>query len=484
MELVHQEKLFNMAPLQHPFRMVLAAPSFAGKTTFVCNLLKQAKHTLSVPMHRIIWCYSQYQPLYDTLKHEIPQIEFVQGIPDSISEDYYLDPKINNLIVLDDLMTEVKNDTRIADMFSRGRHRNASVILLLQNVFPQGKAARDIALNSQYLVLFNNPVDRLQILTLARRIYPKNPKKLLNAYHSAISIPYGNLLVDLRATTPEHERLKINPLGHNICNIVSGEDGVLNMNSSKEHHSFSTEIMSENTENIQKLKSRLDKLETMYDRNTQIKTLHYGDSGTESKSPPTWVTEGISGQQQTGIMSLHRGIKRSISEETDSGEEDYEITYPRQIKLIPKEKLPDSVFTTFLRKSVAKKWIERINEKQDELIRDGCNANTARPKAINHFLPEIRKKLRKKYIEFILNLDKLADEPLHREIIKTIEHCKNVYGMAKEEAVNLAVKLRKHLIDENLLPEYDEGDNQDDNDSDDEDKQDEEGSDDEASDEN
>ena len=81
-------------------------------------------------------------------------------------------------------------------------------------------------------------------------------------------------------------------------------------------------------------------------------------------------------------------------------------------------------------------------------------------------------------------MDKLADEPLHREIIKTIEHCKNVYGMAKEEAVNLAVKLRKHLIDENLLPEYDEGDNQDDNDSDDEDKQDEEGSDDEASDEN
>jgi hypothetical protein len=37
-------------------------------------------------------------------------------------------------------MTEVKNDTRIGDIFSRGRHKNTSVILLLQNLFPQGKA--------------------------------------------------------------------------------------------------------------------------------------------------------------------------------------------------------------------------------------------------------------------------------------------------------------------------------------------------------
>jgi hypothetical protein len=62
---------------------------------------------------RIIWCYSQYQPLYDRLKREIQNIEFHSGIPDDISEDYFLDTKVNNLIVLDDLMTEVKNDTRI-----------------------------------------------------------------------------------------------------------------------------------------------------------------------------------------------------------------------------------------------------------------------------------------------------------------------------------------------------------------------------------
>jgi hypothetical protein len=65
------------------------------------------------------------------LSCEIQNIEFHSGIPDDISEDYFLDTKVNNLIVLDDLMTEVKNDTRIGDIFSRGRHKNTSVILLL-----------------------------------------------------------------------------------------------------------------------------------------------------------------------------------------------------------------------------------------------------------------------------------------------------------------------------------------------------------------
>ena len=70
-------------------------------------------------------------------------------------------------------MTKAKYDQRIADLFTKGsHHRNISIVYLTQNVFPQGRACRDIALNTQYLVLFNNPIDRQQVATLARRIYP------------------------------------------------------------------------------------------------------------------------------------------------------------------------------------------------------------------------------------------------------------------------------------------------------------------------
>ena len=62
--------------------------------------------------------------------------------------------------MFDDLMTEAKCDQRIADLFTNGsHHRNISVVYLTQNLFPQGKASMDIILNTQYMVLFNNPID-------------------------------------------------------------------------------------------------------------------------------------------------------------------------------------------------------------------------------------------------------------------------------------------------------------------------------------
>ena len=70
-------------------------------------------------------------------------------------------------------MIEAKCDPRIADLFTkRSHHRNTSVVYLTQNLFPQGKACRDIILNTQYMVLLNNPIDRQQVVTLARRIFP------------------------------------------------------------------------------------------------------------------------------------------------------------------------------------------------------------------------------------------------------------------------------------------------------------------------
>ena len=58
-----------------------------------------------------------------------------------------MDPSKRNLIIFDDLMTEAKCDQRIADLFTKGsHHRNISIVYLTQNVFPQGRACRDIAL--------------------------------------------------------------------------------------------------------------------------------------------------------------------------------------------------------------------------------------------------------------------------------------------------------------------------------------------------
>ena len=112
----------------------------------------------------------------------------VHGIQDYLIRPQFINPGKRNLIIFDDLMTEAKCELRIADLFTKGsHHRNISIVYLTQNVFPQGKACRDIALNTQYLVLFNNPIDRQQVAALARRIYSSTSAMFMKRFEEATS---------------------------------------------------------------------------------------------------------------------------------------------------------------------------------------------------------------------------------------------------------------------------------------------------------
>ena len=64
-----------------------------------------------------------------------------------------------------------------------------------------------MSLNSQYLVLFNNPRDQQQITVLARQMYPGQSEKFLSTYRMATSKPFGYLLIDLKPDTPNDKRL-------------------------------------------------------------------------------------------------------------------------------------------------------------------------------------------------------------------------------------------------------------------------------------
>ena len=61
------------------------------------------------------------------------------------------------LIVIDDLMHRVVEDKEMELLFTQGTHHKCvSVILITQNLYPRGKHARTIALNTWYLVLMKN----------------------------------------------------------------------------------------------------------------------------------------------------------------------------------------------------------------------------------------------------------------------------------------------------------------------------------------
>jgi hypothetical protein len=127
-------------------------------------------------------------------------VEFVQGIPIDLEKDSYIDPSVRNMIVLDDLMATAAKDPRVTDLFTEGsHHRNLSVIVLDQNLYynkdpTQGR-------NCQYLVLFNNPVAKQQIMTLCRQMYPGKVLYFLQKFEEATARDYGHLHLDLKPTT-------------------------------------------------------------------------------------------------------------------------------------------------------------------------------------------------------------------------------------------------------------------------------------------
>lgn len=143
----------------------------------------------------------------------MPGIEFTQGIPEDIDEPNYLDASQRNLFLLDDRMAQSRKDKRITDLFTRGsHHRNLSVIYIVQNIFHQGKEIRNISLNSHYVVLFKSPRDKQKISILARQVNPGKVQEFMRRYDKATSWPYEYLMLDLKPTTDDGQRLKTNIL--------------------------------------------------------------------------------------------------------------------------------------------------------------------------------------------------------------------------------------------------------------------------------
>ena len=79
---------------------------------------------------------------------------------------------------------------------------------LVQNLFMQGKTSRTISLNTNYMVLFKNPRDKYQIMLIAKQMFPCKTKYFLEAFNDATDMPYGYLLVDFKAMTPDNMRLR------------------------------------------------------------------------------------------------------------------------------------------------------------------------------------------------------------------------------------------------------------------------------------
>jgi hypothetical protein len=189
---------------QHPFTCIVAGPTKAGKTQWVKKFMENCECLVHPSPVEIYFAYSEWQPAYGTFPNVV---QLSEGVPDLGL--LKTTPNIPKLLILDDLMQEMKGDKQLTQLFTRGSHHwSLSCIHIVQNVFFEG--LRTSRVNAQYLVLLKNPSDKLQAMNLAKQVYPGMQKFFMDAFNDATSKPYGYLLVDLSPLMEEKARLRTN----------------------------------------------------------------------------------------------------------------------------------------------------------------------------------------------------------------------------------------------------------------------------------
>lgn len=210
---------------------------------------------------RIIYFYGsdwQSGPFdYLQSKHKV---NFVKGFDDSMIED--LDTSKPSLIICDDLILEMKDSEAASNLFMRGsHHKNMSVILIEQSLFPKGKQSVSMKINTHYLVIFKSPADALGVATIAKQMFPQNRGRfLIDAYHDCTREPFSYIIIDSKQETPDDVRIISQITGEASYPLVyvrnhrHARNDILKFNNKQQQQQSTTTTTTDNSSNGRKRK--------------------------------------------------------------------------------------------------------------------------------------------------------------------------------------------------------------------------------------
>ena len=210
------------ARFQIPSNMMIVGPTSSGKTTWLKNLIKHKDEYFNVKPQVMLLFYKEPQKIYDEIEQimsdgktdeeKLPVFKKYKNIPKSVEElkDAFIAyPKnIPKIVVFDDYLDEV--GPALKHLFTvLTHHYNCFTIFLSQTLFDKTKELRTLSINTQYMVLFNNPRDRMSISQLAKQVFPGKVDLLNQAYQKATKgRAYGYLLLDFHQRQDDRIRLR------------------------------------------------------------------------------------------------------------------------------------------------------------------------------------------------------------------------------------------------------------------------------------
>ena len=133
--------------LATPFRLIVSGASGSGKTELVRKMIHEGYFGNLRDIH---YCYPEYLTAIPAV-FDVP-VQYHSGL---LSLSDIKDLEDGCLLIIDDLMLETSASESIAKLFTVcARKRGISVILLVQNIYQQGKHFRNIRLNATAIIMF------------------------------------------------------------------------------------------------------------------------------------------------------------------------------------------------------------------------------------------------------------------------------------------------------------------------------------------
>lgn len=179
--------------LKENFKLFVSGPSGCGKTTFISELISNLHQISKRPPNKVIYFYKEWQDKFSHMETELG-VTFVEDSDMIIERIKEFD---NSAFVIFDDMLNSDNLKSVAQLFTvHGRHLNLCLAFLTQRLFNNNEYFRQISQNSDYMCIFKNPRNSMEIRTLANQITPKT-LELLDIYRKATKQPYSYILINL-----------------------------------------------------------------------------------------------------------------------------------------------------------------------------------------------------------------------------------------------------------------------------------------------
>ena len=185
--------------------MLVSGPSKCGKTTFVINLIERKETIFKQPIQHVWWFYGVENASMNRLKGM--GVTLTKGLP---TEENLEIIERNDLLIIDDLQDESKENTAITSLFMKhSHHRHYFAIQIQQHIFGD-KQQRIRNLNVHYYVSFRNVRDKLQNARFLSRMYPSGQSVILSIFERVQKQEgnYAYLFVDFTQNVEDDLRLR------------------------------------------------------------------------------------------------------------------------------------------------------------------------------------------------------------------------------------------------------------------------------------